>query len=203
MDLKEIDSIPIEKLREQVMDRLTEHYSRENLSMEEFERRAGEATKARTQTALYVLVSDLPAMPRDDMMPAAREAAYPRADTRGYQVASSDCPDKDVVFCVFGGASRKGIWNAPRKLDAMCVFGGAEIDFRKAAIPPEGVRINVMAIFGGVDIIIPPGLRVQTKGIGIMGGFDHAQAPDAAPDAPVIVIEGLAVFGGVDVKIRA
>ena len=57
---------------------------------------------------------------------------------------------------------------------------------------------------GGVEIVVPPGLAVQTHGTAIMGGFQEVNRapvhPD--PDAPLLRVHGFAMMGGVDIKMR-
>jgi len=61
-------------------------------------------------------------------------------------------------------------------VDLSCVFGGAEI-----RVPPEwDVRNNVVAVFGGVS--------------------DQRSGTRPAASGPALVIEGLAMFGGVEIK---
>ena len=44
-----------------------------------------------------------------------------------------------------------------------------------------------VAIMGGVEIIVPPGLRIESNGMGIMGAFEHVGQPgDAGPGGPVL-----------------
>lgn len=38
---------------------------------------------------------------------------------------------------------------------------------------------------GGVNVVVPPGIEVVVRGIGIMGGFDHREeGTPAQPGAP-------------------
>jgi hypothetical protein len=57
---------------------------------------------------------------------------------------------------------------------------------------------------GGAEIIVPPGLNVESDGIAILGGFDHTEEAslDPDPDAPILRLRGLALLGGVEVKIQ-
>ena len=57
---------------------------------------------------------------------------------------------------------------------------------------------------GGVEIIVPRGIRVETIGGAFMGGFaaDAGDATAIDPAQPVLRVSGLAVMGGVDVKVR-
>ena len=57
-------------------------------------------------------------------------------------------------------------------------MGGATLDFREARLPEGEVEIRVGALMGGVEIIVPPTLAVESNGAAIMGGFEHV---DRAP----------------------
>ena len=55
---------------------------------------------------------------------------------------------------------------------------------------------------GGAEIIVPPGVRVETDGVAIMGGFE-ATAGDAdalGSDVPTVRISGLCIMGGVEAR---
>ena len=55
---------------------------------------------------------------------------------------------------------------------------------------------------GGVDIIVPPGMRVDNQGFAFMGGFeDHTDEP-LQEGGPRLVIKGFAMMGGVEVKTK-
>ena len=81
-------------------------------------------------------------------------------------------------------------------------MGGVELDLRNARFAPGVTEIEVFALMGGVDVIVPHGVRVEAIGFAIMGGFD-ANAGDATagdPDQPVIRLSGFAVMGGVSAR---
>jgi hypothetical protein len=92
----------------------------------------------------------------------------------------------------------------PRKLNVMTVMGGAKLDFREARLPEGEVEIRVGALMGGVEIIVPPTLAVESNGAAIMGGFEHVdRAPVALePGSTVLRITGLALMGGVSIETR-
>lgn len=199
-ELASIESIPLEALREQVLDGLVRRYSREGVSMEEYERRTSLATRALTKAELLGAVEGLPEEGPAYPSPAPRAA--PGATSLPSTWRYNEAPEaRQGALAVFSGFERKGVWKAPRRLESLCVFGGAELDLRKAFIPREGITISVLAVFGGVDVTIPPDLRVEVAGMGIFGGFDHKHT-EADDSAPLVRIEGLAIFGGVGIKIR-
>jgi hypothetical protein len=103
---------------------------------------------------------------------------------------------------VFGGVSRKGRWHPEPLTRILAVFGGAELDLREAALPGREITIDAVAVFGGVSITVPPEMRVIDTGSAVLGGreIDGDAAEPAQPDAPVLRITGMCVFGGVEVK---
>lgn len=197
-DIAVYSSIPTEKLRDRVMDDLVKHYSLEHIDLEEFERRTDLVAKAESRSQLIAQVSDLP-----DFEGTEKKAAGKLQDREAeWSVASGSVRANDFSVAIFGSSEFKGVWRAPRRLSSMSIFGGTNIDLRKAIVPPEGIVISCLCAFGGTDIIVPRGMRVTTRGAGIFGGFDRTNNEADDPDAPSVVIEGLAVFGGVSVKIR-
>ena len=87
---------------------------------------------------------------------------------------------------------------------AVSVLGGCKLDLREAQLGPGVTEVRVLGILGGIDVLVPPDVRVECSGIGILGGFGHHGAADSTqdPDAPVIRVSGLAILGGVSVKVR-
>jgi hypothetical protein len=57
---------------------------------------------------------------------------------------------------------------------------------------------------GGAEVIVPPGVRVEVLGIGIMGGFEASAgtASTTVDTGPVIRLTGVAVMGGVVARHR-
>jgi hypothetical protein len=102
------------------------------------------------------------------------------------------------------GVERRGQWRVPEKIRVLAVMGGADLDFRDVVLPPGRTQIKILALMGGVQIIVPPNLAVESNGVGIMGGFasvDRAPAvPD--PDEPVLEITGVAIMGGFEIATR-
>lgn len=77
------------------------------------------------------------------------------------------------------------------------VFGGIKCDLRNAVIEKD-CAIQVSAIFGGVDILVPENVNVKVRSNSIFGGVSNKTA--AHKDAPTIYISGTCMFGGVEIK---
>jgi predicted membrane protein len=80
------------------------------------------------------------------------------------------------------------------------VFGATEVDLRRAHPVPEGAAMDVVVAFGGVDIVVPEGWRVDVKGIPLFGGWSNKTSRDlVGADGPLLSIEALVAFGGLDI----
>ncbi|HEX8361633.1 MAG TPA: DUF1707 domain-containing protein [Longimicrobium sp.] len=189
--------VPLEQTRERVIAELCRGFAEEHLEADELQSRLDGAQRATTLEELRALVADLPAVvPPGVPAPAAAgevQIAHP-----------SQVAEQQFVVAVMGGATRRGAWAPPRQLNVIAVMGGAELDFRQARIAPGVTEVNVFALMGGVQIVVPPGVHVEMNGIAIMGGFDEkvrAEAPPA-PGSPILRIGGFAMMGGVEVTVR-
>jgi hypothetical protein len=180
--------------REIVAQELALHFAADHLSLDELEERLSLVYGAPTPAQLHGLVSDLPSLDRRKLDSGNTPMFAPTAMV----------PNRGVVIALLGGADRKGSWLVPRELKVWAILGGASIDLRDAKFAPGVTEIDVTAFMGGVEITVPRGVRVEALGAGVMGGFS-ANAGDATaldPSQPVVRVTGLAIMGGVDVKVR-
>jgi hypothetical protein len=85
--------------------------------------------------------------------------------------------------------------------DVSAVFGGATLDLRQAHVDHEA-SVDALAVFGGVDVLVPKGWRVALGGTPILGGYEDKTDGDGElpADAPLLNVHATAIFGGVDVK---
>jgi predicted membrane protein len=106
-------------------------------------------------------------------------------------------------WAVFGGTRRRIDSQDFQGGEVFAMFGGVEIDLRKAGTTREEVRVEVNAIFGGVEMRVPENWNVTVRGAGIFGGYeDKTMDSRLEPDAkrPHLIIDGYAVFGGVTIQ---
>ncbi|MGZ8514753.1 MAG: hypothetical protein ACXW4H_05895 [Candidatus Limnocylindrales bacterium] len=77
-----------------------------------------------------------------------------------------------------------------------CWYGGGVIDLRDAVLDPAGARLDVRAIFGGAQLLVPESWTVTSTVKGI-GGVGDARPPAERPaDAPHLAVDGYVLFGG-------
>ena len=76
-------------------------------------------------------------------------------------------------------------------------FGGVKCDLRNAIIEKD-CAVQVSAIFGGVDILVPDNVNVKVSSNSIFGGVSNKTA--VHQNAPTIYVSGTCMFGGVEIK---
>jgi hypothetical protein len=192
---------PLEQRRTATVDLLCEHFAADRLTVEEFERRLDTAHRTADRKELDALLADLP---RSGGALSPRGQAN-QATGPGHPLASPELVrDRDMLIAILGGSGRKGRWIPARQTMVLAVMGGAELDFREAVLPPGVTEVQVYAFWGGVDIVVPPDVQVESHGFAVLGGFEHAAEGAATPSAstPTIRITGIAVMGGVHISVR-
>jgi hypothetical protein len=180
--------------RERVVQALSVQFANDRLTMDEFEDRLDRAYKALSVAQLSAVLADLPAS-----IPGGLPAG-----TMPLLVPPSEVPPRGVLIAMLGGTERKGSWIVPRHLKVFAFMGGVELDLREASFGPGVTEIDVTVVMGGAEIILPPGVRVESFGAALMGGFE-AQAGDAtalSPLNPIVRLSGTALMGGVETNTR-
>jgi predicted membrane protein len=83
---------------------------------------------------------------------------------------------------------------------ATAVMGGCEIDLRHASMPEgRAVVLDTFAFWGGIEIKVPEEWEVVSQGNAVLGGFvNNARSRPGAQRR--LVVTGLAIMGGVEVK---
>jgi predicted membrane protein len=106
------------------------------------------------------------------------------------------------LHAVFGGVERKVNSDDFRGGHITAMFGGVDLNLRKAGMTVDTAVIDINVMFGGVDIKIPPNWLVILDGAMIFGGFSD-KSVQPSPDMPGVkrlIVKGVAMFGGVGVK---
>lgn len=186
---------PIDKVREEVVDQLVMNYSHGELSHEAFERRLDQAMATESNEELIKLVADLE-LKVDD---AYREQ---KKEDFKFNYSSTPSQESELLVSIFSGNDRSGQWHVGKEIKSVCIFGGSDIDFSEAIFTQREVIIKVFCLFGGVNINVPENVKVVTKAFCIFGGLDNKAPSSDCRDAPTIYIEGLVLFGGVDIKLK-
>ncbi|MEU6666226.1 DUF1707 domain-containing protein [Streptomyces sp. NPDC046727] len=189
--------------RDRVAEVLRDALAEGRLDMDEFEERLEAVYASRTYGELAPLTRDLPAagaaappVPVSFVKEPERGAGWAGRITGGEGSSTG-------AVAILSGFERKGRWTVPKRFSCFTFMGGGELDLRDADFADREVEINCVAVMGGVQVIVPPGVEVVVRGIGVMGAFEHPR-DDGPPEpgAPRVVIGGFAFWGGVGVERR-
>ncbi|MER7989532.1 DUF1707 domain-containing protein [Streptomyces noursei] len=190
--------------RERVAEILRDALAEGRLDMAEFDERFDATYRARTYGELELITADLPASapaPAPAPLSLRKEPATGGAVAAWSERITEGAKGSTSGIAVMGGFERKGRWTIGRRFTAVCLMGGGELDLREANFAAGEVEISVWALMGGVNVIVPPGVEVETRGLGIMGGFDSREdGVPGDPGAPRVIVSGLALMGGVGVE---
>ncbi|KPI29153.1 DUF1707 SHOCT-like domain-containing protein [Streptomyces sp. NPDC054950] len=186
--------------RERVAEVLRDALAEGRLDMTEFEERLEETYKARTYGELAPITRDLPvAGVTPPPVVSLHKEPVEEGSWAGRIVGGEGSSAWAVA--VLSGFQRRGRWTAPRRFNCFAFWGGGEIDLREANFAAGEIEINCVAIMGGVQITVPPGVEVVVRGIGVMGGFDQRETGvPGDPGAPRVVVGGFAFWGGVGIE---
>ncbi len=193
--------------RDQVAERLREALAEGRLTPVEHEERLDTLYRAKTIGELAPIVSDLPSTGAPGPVPGYGGTDRPD----GMEILGSDARDlagqskgSENLVAVFGGAERRGRWLVEPRTNVSVLCGGVELDLREAVLSQREVTIQCAVLFGGVDIIVPPGVRVVNNTTAIFGGTSlHGTDAVVDPNAPVVRLTGTCLFGGIDVKAKS
>ena len=111
--------------------------------------------------------------------------------------------DSDAVvnaFAMMAGIKRQNTSADFRGGDVNAIMGGAELDLRNAHVRDgEAIVIDTFALWGGVEIVVPPNWTIEGHVLPLMGGFVDNTRPNGEP-GPRVQIRGTAVMGAIEVK---
>ena len=151
----------------------------------EFDRRMRSALTAVTRQELDRLAADLPAAP--GAAPAAAGAKPGK-----YAVAYKN------------SIRRGGGWRVPDRFTPVVYKGSGWIDLRAAELTGPVTSVVAIAYKSRIDILVPPGVRVEMDGFGVSKGWSAEEEWESQlpADAPVVHIRGIAYKGTIETRTR-
>ncbi len=134
---------------------------------------------------------------------------YNSLRSRALEPVSSPSGNPDVLNdgAFFGGVEKKVDSHNFRGGEAFAIFGGVDVDLSRARLARDVQPVlTANAIFGGVEMRVPQDWRVVMEGVAILGGFADSRkfiddrSDDPTDSRPTLVVRGIALFGGVEIK---
>ncbi|NMP31188.1 cell wall-active antibiotics response protein [Thalassotalea sp. M1531] len=190
-----IEDRPTQAVRDEVVDKLIMNYSHGHLSYEAFERRLDIAMESQDNIEIAKQAEDLDLVVDKAYVESKKKSMF-------YTSEGADSEDRDTLVHIFSGSERKGVWKVAKEIRVFSIFSGAEIDFSEALFGHKTTTIKVFSLFSGDDIYVPENINVVSKVFCIFGGVENKAPCLADQNSPTLVIEGFAIFSGIDIKIK-
>jgi len=165
--------------RERVVERLSRLFADDQITQADLEARLERVYRAASGAELEAIVADLPASGADGA-PVAAEAARER------------------VAALLAAVERQWTGVVPRRLDVRGRLGYVELDLSGATFEPGVTVIDARAFMGYVQLRLPAGVRVESRGRALAGFFSLKGASRAADAPRVVRLVGRATFGFVE-----
>jgi hypothetical protein len=117
--------------------------------------------------------------------------------TRGRPEPSPSADERMTVMAIM---SRQQAANRSKRFSGgslTAIFGSAEIDLTGATMVPGSV-VDVLTIGGASDIVVPPGWKVEMRGLPLFGSWNNVT--ESVTDGPELVVNATVVLGSLDVR---
>lgn len=102
------------------------------------------------------------------------------------------------VTTIFGGARRTVISKNFKGGDIVNICGGTVVDLTHADLPETAV-IDVVAIWGGVKIVVPPNWQVRLDVTHLMAGTDDRRGKSIQDPNKVLILTGTVLMAGIEI----
>jgi Domain of unknown function (DUF1707) len=172
--------------RDAAAQRLQAAFAEGRLDDGEFDERMRAALTARTGAELDRLTTDLPAEQGVLAVPADGEKVPGR-----------------LAIALKGSLRRGGRWRVPGRVTSVIYKGSGWLDLRAAELTAPLTKITAVAYKSRIDILVPPGVRVEVDGPGVSNdGQADQDRPRLPRDAPAVHVRGFAYRGAIEVGTR-
>jgi hypothetical protein len=108
--------------------------------------------------------------------------------------------DSFTGTAILTGIKRRLGSQAFRGGEITAICGGFDLDLRQVRMAGDQARLEVFLLFGGGELRVPEDWEVQLQATTIAGGVSDKGAPAPAGPGPRLVVTGLILFGGCEVR---
>ncbi len=109
---------------------------------------------------------------------------------------TEESADEIVASAIFGPLAYRSTSRSFRGGRLELWYGGGVLDLRDAVLDPGGATLEVRAVFGGGQILVPADWKVIESVRGLGGLTDVRLARGHLDGGPGITIEGVVIAGG-------
>jgi hypothetical protein len=116
----------------------------------------------------------------------------------GFRAPMIAAGSDSTMLCVLGVRKEKVTSRNYRGGRIIAFMGGCELDLTNADMENGPAELEIVAIWGGVEIKVPEGWEVTGNVLPVMGGADIRTK--AAPGGRKLIVNGVVMMAGVDIK---
>lgn len=116
----------------------------------------------------------------------------------GYRPSALSNEPASTIWAVFGMRKEKVTSHNYAGGRIISFMGGCELDLTKADMADGPAELEIVVVWGGIEIKVPEGWEVIGNTVPIMGGADIRTK--AVPGGRRLIVNGLAIMGGIDIK---
>jgi hypothetical protein len=80
------------------------------------------------------------------------------------------------------------------------VMGGVELNLAGATVPGGTAYLDLVVVWGGIEIKVPAGWTVEAHVVPLLGAFEDKVGQLEASGGPRLVVRGHAVMGGIEIR---
>ncbi|HUW69280.1 MAG TPA: LiaF domain-containing protein [bacterium] len=154
----------LEAERQFVIDRLTDAFAADTITMDEYERCASAVSAANNIDELERIAFDVPITTERPVNPQRRAVSSGRAIDNSIVGAVPV-----MTACIMSDRTMTGNWLSSDRVSSFTVMGSTKLDLRDVDLPTGPIRIEVFTLMGDTKIIVPVDLPVHLNVFAFMG----------------------------------
>lgn len=131
--------------------------------------------------------------------PTGPAGPTPGATNSGSSTAS-DHAEFVRSFALLSAHELRPVSRPFRGADLNAVMGGIKLDLTSARMEGDTAVVEVFAFWGGVEIFVPPDWTVTSEVTTLLAGFIDKRRPTSVVPTKHLVIKGMIVMAGVEIK---
>lgn len=106
---------------------------------------------------------------------------------------------KSKQLALFSSKKVKGALQFADKSDVVSAFATVKLDLRKASISSAKTTLNIVCLFGEVELIVPKGVQVHSEVFSLFSEEKIRATEVSEVPGPIFYLQGVNLFGSVKV----
>jgi predicted membrane protein len=104
------------------------------------------------------------------------------------------------IFALLAGSQTRTFTQPLTDCELVAILSGIKLDLGNATIEGDRATLQVTAVMGGIEIYAPSDWNIVSDVTPILGAYIDKRRPTATLPTKTLVISGVVVMGGIEVK---